>query len=177
MQLRAHSRLRRARTGKSEVDGSDPPFFPPGAGAGVLRKLHLRNTPWGGRSRLNYPYGKVEETPYEVEKCGSRSGWIGGSDLAHRIGSPSGLGDNSVSDRGSRADAARGDPRVGRFGPKRRRLCPLIPFGVLDPCAKRRRVHRPPAGAANRSATIEMISIPTWVPLILTAGASTRVED
>jgi len=56
MQLRPHSRLRRARTGKSEVDGSDPPFFLPGAGAGVLRNLHLCNTPWGGRSRRNYPY-------------------------------------------------------------------------------------------------------------------------
>ena len=31
-----------------EVDGSDPPFLLPGAGAGVLRDSHLRNTPWGG---------------------------------------------------------------------------------------------------------------------------------
>ncbi len=36
-----------------------PPFFLPGAGAGVLRNLHLRHTPWGGRSRLKYPDGKV----------------------------------------------------------------------------------------------------------------------
>ena len=55
MQLRPHSRLRRARTGKAEVDGSDPPFFLPGAGAGVLRNLHLLNTPWGGRSLPKYP--------------------------------------------------------------------------------------------------------------------------
>ncbi len=39
-----------ACTGKSEVDGSDPPFLPPGAGAGALRNSHLRNTPWGGGS-------------------------------------------------------------------------------------------------------------------------------
>ena len=55
-QLRPYSRLRRARTGKSEVDGSDPPFLLPGAGAGVLRNSHLRNTPWGGRSRPKYPW-------------------------------------------------------------------------------------------------------------------------
>ena len=54
-QLRPHSRVRRARTGKAEVDGSDPPFLLPGAGAGVLRNSHLRNTPWGGRSRPKYP--------------------------------------------------------------------------------------------------------------------------
>ena len=60
MQLRPHSRLRRARTGRSEVDGSDPPFFLPGAGAGVLRHSHLRSTPWGGgRSRLIIPGGKA----------------------------------------------------------------------------------------------------------------------
>ena len=29
------------------MDGSDPPFLLPGAGAGVLRHSHLRNTPWG----------------------------------------------------------------------------------------------------------------------------------
>ncbi len=55
MQLRPHSRLRRARTGKAEVEGSDPPFFLPGAGAGVWRNLHLRHTPWGGRSLPKYP--------------------------------------------------------------------------------------------------------------------------
>ncbi len=42
-----------------EVDGSDPPFLPPGAGAGVLRDSHLRNTPWGGRSRRIDPCGKA----------------------------------------------------------------------------------------------------------------------
>ena len=89
LRLRIYSRPPGGRTGKTEVDGSDPPFFLPGAGAGVLRNLHLRNIPWGGRSRLIDPYGKVEETPYEVEKCGPRSGWIGGGDLAHPIGSPS----------------------------------------------------------------------------------------
>ena len=30
-----------------EVDGSDPPFLLPGAGAGVWRNSHLRHTPWG----------------------------------------------------------------------------------------------------------------------------------
>ena len=39
---------RGARTGKSEVDGSDPPFSVPESGAGVRRNLHLRSTPWGG---------------------------------------------------------------------------------------------------------------------------------
>ena len=48
-----------ARTGRSEVDGSDPPFLLPASGAGVLRDSHLRNTPWGGRSRLNYPCRKA----------------------------------------------------------------------------------------------------------------------
>ncbi len=45
------------------MDGSDPPFFVPGAGAGVLRNSHLRSTPWGGRSRPNYPWreGQDEE--------------------------------------------------------------------------------------------------------------------
>ena len=43
------------------MDGSDPPFLLPGAGAGVLRHSHLRNTPWGGRSRLNYPCGKARD--------------------------------------------------------------------------------------------------------------------
>ena len=33
-----------------------PPFLLPGAGAGVLRNSHLRNTPGGGRSRRNYPW-------------------------------------------------------------------------------------------------------------------------
>ena len=47
-QLRPYSRVRRCRTGRSEVDGSDPPFFLPGAGAGVLRHSHLRSTPWRG---------------------------------------------------------------------------------------------------------------------------------
>ena len=56
MQLRPYFRVRRARSGKSEVDGSDPPFLLPGAGAGVLRNSHLRNTPWGGRSRPKYPW-------------------------------------------------------------------------------------------------------------------------
>ena len=42
-----------------EVDGSDPPFLLPGAGAGVWRNSHLHNTPWGGRSRLNHPCGKA----------------------------------------------------------------------------------------------------------------------
>lgn len=28
-----------------------PPFFLPVAGTAALRNLHLRNTPWGGRSR------------------------------------------------------------------------------------------------------------------------------
>ena len=59
MQLRPHSRLRRARTGKAEVEGSDPPFFLPGAGAGVLRNLHLRNTPWGVAPFQNIPVGKA----------------------------------------------------------------------------------------------------------------------
>ena len=36
-----------ASTGKSEVDGSDPPFLVTGAGTGALRNSHLRNTPWG----------------------------------------------------------------------------------------------------------------------------------
>ena len=63
-QLRPHSQLRRARTGKAEVDGSDPPFFLPGAGAGVLRHSHLRSTPWGGRSLPKYPGGKAtNDTP------------------------------------------------------------------------------------------------------------------
>ena len=58
-QLRPHSRLRRARTGKSEVDGSDPPFFLPGAGVGVLRHSHLRSTPLGGVAPFqNIPGGK-----------------------------------------------------------------------------------------------------------------------
>ena len=48
-----------ARTGKTEVDGSAPPFLLPGAGAGVLRNSHLRNTPWGGRSRPNFPCRKA----------------------------------------------------------------------------------------------------------------------
>ena len=52
------------RSGKSEVDGSDPPFFLPGAGAGVLRNLHLRSTPWGGRSLPKYPLaGRPQMTP------------------------------------------------------------------------------------------------------------------
>ena len=54
-QLRPHFRPPGGRTGKAEVDGSDPPFLPPSAGAGVLRNSHLRSTPWGGRSRRNYP--------------------------------------------------------------------------------------------------------------------------
>ena len=52
-----------ARAGKSEVDGSAPPFLLPGAGAGALRHSHLRNAPWEGRSRPNYPWreGQDEE--------------------------------------------------------------------------------------------------------------------
>ena len=58
-QLRTYSRLRRARTGKTEVEVSDPPFLPPGAGAGVWRNLHLRHTPWGVAHFPNYPCGKA----------------------------------------------------------------------------------------------------------------------
>ena len=36
-----------------------PPLLLPGAGAGVLRNSHLRNTPSGGRSRPNYPCRKA----------------------------------------------------------------------------------------------------------------------
>ena len=54
-QLRPHCRPRGGRSGKSDVDGSDPPFLLPGAGAGVLRNSHLRSTLWEGRSRPNYP--------------------------------------------------------------------------------------------------------------------------
>ena len=51
-----------ARTGKSEVDGSAPPFLLPGAGTGVLRNLHLRNTPWGG----SLPYQlSLREGPFK----------------------------------------------------------------------------------------------------------------
>ena len=60
-QLRPHSRLPRARTGKSEVDGSDPPFFLPGAGAGVLRHSHLPNTPWGVAPIAIVPRGKASK--------------------------------------------------------------------------------------------------------------------
>ena len=45
------------RSGILEVDGSDPPFLLPGSGAAVLRNLHLRNTPWGGRSRPIHGFG------------------------------------------------------------------------------------------------------------------------
>ena len=55
MQLRPYFRVRRARSGKSEVDGSDPPFLLPVSGTAALRKSHLRNAPWGGRSRLKHP--------------------------------------------------------------------------------------------------------------------------
>ena len=41
------------------MDGSDPPFFLPGAGAGVWRHSHLRHTPWGGRSHPIDPCGKA----------------------------------------------------------------------------------------------------------------------
>ena len=61
LQLRLASRRGGARTGKSEVDGSDPPFSLPGSGAAALRNLHLRNTPWEGRSRPNDPCGKATE--------------------------------------------------------------------------------------------------------------------
>ena len=45
------------RSGKSEVDGSDPPFSLPGSGAAAARNLHLRGTSWEGRSRANDPCG------------------------------------------------------------------------------------------------------------------------
>ena len=45
------------------MDGSDPPFLLPGAGAGVWRNSHLRHTPWEGRSRPKYPCGKATMTP------------------------------------------------------------------------------------------------------------------
>ena len=38
------------RAGKSEVDGSAPPFLPPVSGTAALRKSHLGSTPWGVRS-------------------------------------------------------------------------------------------------------------------------------
>ena len=52
-----------ARTGKTEVDGSDPPFLLPGAGAGVLRNSHLRSTPSGGSlpSKLSLQEGPEED--------------------------------------------------------------------------------------------------------------------
>ena len=36
-----------------------PPFLVPGSGTAALRNSHLRNTPWEGRSRPNYPCGKA----------------------------------------------------------------------------------------------------------------------
>ena len=36
-----------------------PPFLVPGSGTGALRNSHLRNAPWGGRSRLIDPCGKA----------------------------------------------------------------------------------------------------------------------
>ncbi len=58
-QLRTYSRLRRVRTGKMEVDGSDPPFLLPGAGTAVLRNLRLRNTDWGVAPVASIPVGKA----------------------------------------------------------------------------------------------------------------------
>ena len=59
-----YPRVRVADRGDRKWTGATPPFFLPGAGAGVWRKLHLRHTPWGGRSRLNYPLaGRPEMTP------------------------------------------------------------------------------------------------------------------
>ena len=110
--------------------GATPPFSCPvrarGCGA-----IHICATPPGGVAPIQLiPDGKVEEPPYEVEKRGPRSGWSGGSDLAHRIGSLSRTWRRSRvgSDRGSRADAACGDPGGGRFGSKRRRLAPTDSF-------------------------------------------------
>ena len=59
---------RRGRSGRSEVDGSDPPFLVPESGTAGLRKSHLRNTPWEGRSRLNHPCGKAR-TMGMAHKC------------------------------------------------------------------------------------------------------------
>ena len=47
-----------------EIEGGRerPPFLLPGSGTAALRKSHLPNTPWGGRSRPNYP---LQEGPEE----------------------------------------------------------------------------------------------------------------
>ena len=50
----------RCRSGVSEVDGSDPPFLPPGS---ALRgRLMLTGVPlaWEGRSRPKNPCGKAQ---------------------------------------------------------------------------------------------------------------------
>ena len=57
--LRPDPRTPGARTGKSEVDGSDPPFLLPGSGAGALRNSHLHNTPWGVAPVQIIPGGKA----------------------------------------------------------------------------------------------------------------------
>ena len=54
-ELRLYSRLRRAARGKSEVDGSDPPFLPPGS---ARRQALFSHAPHrlGGRSRPINPW-------------------------------------------------------------------------------------------------------------------------
>lgn len=59
MQLLPHCRLRRARAGKAEVEGSAPPFLLPGSGKAVLRNSHLRNTPLGVAPVQIIPCGKA----------------------------------------------------------------------------------------------------------------------
>ena len=60
--LRIASRLGGAARGKRRWTGA-PPFFLPGAGAGVWRNLHLHNTPGGVAPVQNIPCGKAEMTP------------------------------------------------------------------------------------------------------------------
>ena len=57
--LRLASRRGGAERGIRRWTGATPPFLVPGSGTAALRNSHLRNTPWEGRSRPNYPCGKA----------------------------------------------------------------------------------------------------------------------
>ena len=59
--LRPASRRGGGRTGKTEVDGSDPPFLPPGAAKRCRLMCTARAIAWGGRSRPNYPWREGQE--------------------------------------------------------------------------------------------------------------------
>ena len=85
LQLRLHSRLARAERGRAEVDGSDPPFLPPGSAQRGRLMCTRRAIAWEGRSRPKYPLREGHRAPLRARRINE---WGQPQGLARRPTTP-----------------------------------------------------------------------------------------